>query len=90
MDDTWSSHQVIISQDERSRAADCKDHIAKALWADYIKRPAHTIYLANAWTSEPQINRSISQTASLAISSRLLSLQWDLIDNVGGAVNTLT
>ena len=40
LDDTWSSHQVVISQDERSRAADRRDRIAKALWADYIKRLA--------------------------------------------------
>lgn len=40
LDDTWSRHQATVSQDERSRAAEHRDCIAKALWEDYIKRPA--------------------------------------------------
>lgn len=41
VDDAWSMNQAAVSHDERTRAAECRDNIAKAMWDDFTARQTH-------------------------------------------------
>jgi hypothetical protein len=38
VDDAWSMNQVTVSHEEQTRAAECRDNIAKAMWDDFTAR----------------------------------------------------
>lgn len=40
-DDARSTHQGAVTREERTRAAERRDRIAKAMWEDFIARPTH-------------------------------------------------
>lgn len=39
-DEAWSRHQAEVPREERTRAAERRDRIAKDMWENYIARPA--------------------------------------------------
>jgi hypothetical protein len=41
IDNIWSSYQAVVPCKEQTRAAECRDHIARAMWEDYTLRAPH-------------------------------------------------
>jgi len=37
-DNPWSSYQATVPHEERTRATECRDHIAMAMWENYTTR----------------------------------------------------
>jgi hypothetical protein len=38
-EDAWGKHYAAVPREERTRAAECRDRIAKAMWEEYVTRP---------------------------------------------------
>jgi hypothetical protein len=39
-ENAWSDHHAAVPREERTRAAKRRDNIAKAMWEEYLRRPA--------------------------------------------------